>query len=64
MPSLEPMPDLEGPKLGPFTDDLLSHDVEFLDLLNGGVHSLVYKTKIDGKLYALKIVRILFPPTV
>lgn len=57
MPGLKPHPDCEGPKLAPFTDDFASHDIEFIKCVEvGAAHSLVFKTKIDGKIYAVKLV--------
>ncbi|KAH6685451.1 kinetochore Sim4 complex subunit FTA2-domain-containing protein [Plectosphaerella plurivora] len=58
MPSLKPLPDCEGPKLEAFTDDLFAHDVEFLSINfagDDGLHSQIFKTMIDGKLYCLKM---------
>ena len=57
MPHLKPLPDYEGPKLEAFTDDFAAHDIEFLKALwSGTAHGNVFKTKIDGKIYAVKLV--------
>jgi hypothetical protein len=57
---LKPLPDLPGPKLEPFTHDLSSHNVEFLDFAGPNifrcVDGRVLKVRIDGKPYALKVV--------
>lgn len=53
---LKPLPDFEGPKLEPFTDDLDAHTVEVLELIGSGEHGHVIKTKIDGKIYVIKLV--------
>ena len=59
-PHLKPLPDCEGPKLEPFTQDITAHDFEFLDiphLDDRAVHSVIAKVKIDGQAYCLKMVR-------
>lgn len=58
MSRLKPLPDCEGPKLEAFTDDhFAAHDVEFLKALwSDTAHGNVFKTKIDGKVYAIKLV--------
>lgn len=57
---LQPLPDVEGPKLSAFTDDLSKHNVEFLEILGGDpmatLDGIVMKVRIDGKIYALKVV--------
>lgn len=58
-PILKPLPDCEGPKLEPFTQDITAHDCEFLDVpgIHEAVHSIISKVKIDGRVYCLKMVR-------
>lgn len=57
---LKPLPDLPGPKLEPFTHDLSSHQAELLAFAGPNIFRLVdgrvLKVRIDGKLYALKVV--------
>ncbi|KAM0432228.1 hypothetical protein ACHAPT_004766 [Fusarium lateritium] len=55
MSSLKPLPEGNGPKLEPFGHDLLADDVEFLKILeNVGIHGVVVKTRIRGRVYAIK----------
>ncbi|KAK7416216.1 hypothetical protein QQZ08_012094 [Neonectria magnoliae] len=54
MPTLKPLPDVEGPKLECFADNLADHDVKFIKMAVGGCQSNVYQVEIDGKTYALK----------
>ncbi|KAK7413135.1 hypothetical protein QQX98_008021 [Neonectria punicea] len=54
MPTLKPLPDVEGPKLECFADNLADHDVKFIKRAVGGLQSNVYQVEIDGKTYALK----------
>lgn len=53
---LKPLPDCEGPKLEPFTQDFAAHNVRILDILESGAHGAIAKTEIDGKIYAIKLV--------
>ncbi|RMJ08877.1 hypothetical protein BHE90_011181 [Fusarium euwallaceae] len=56
MEDLKPLPDVDGPKLGPFGHDMLADDVEFLELSQQETgHGWVMKIKIGDKCYALKI---------
>ena len=59
LPILKPLPDCEGPKLGPFTQDITAHDFEFIDVpdMDWAGHSVIAKVKVDGKAYCLKMVR-------
>ncbi|EEU45639.1 uncharacterized protein NECHADRAFT_93838 [Fusarium vanettenii 77-13-4] len=55
MPALIPLPLGDGPKLQPFSYNLLSDDVEFLEFLgHHGVHGIIVKTRIRGRIYAIK----------
>ena len=58
-PVLKPLPDCEGPKLEPFTEDITAHDFEFLDIpsVHAPVHSIIARVKIDGQVYCLKMDR-------
>jgi hypothetical protein len=60
MSYLKPLPDCEGPKLEPFTQDLAAHDVKFLSTVDEFTTSMcdstVFKVRIDGRVYALKVV--------
>lgn len=55
--ALVPLPLVDGPKLNPF-DFKGVQNIEFLDSLGAGAHSEVFKVKILGELYALKVVRV------
>lgn len=53
---LRPLPDCDGPKLKPF-DFRGPQNIEFLERIGDGLHSYVFKVKILGEVYALKLVR-------
>ncbi|TPX11788.1 uncharacterized protein E0L32_007525 [Thyridium curvatum] len=53
---LEPLPRVDGPKLGPF-DFKGPQRIEFLEYLGSGQHSHVFKVQILGTVYALKLFR-------
>lgn len=52
---LVPLPRCDGPKLKPF-DFQGPQKIEFLEYLGWGLHSHVFKVKVLGKIYALKLV--------
>lgn len=52
MPLLPPIP---GPKLHPFRAKPV--DIDFIEEIGRGLHSIVFKASLDDSLYALKIVR-------
>ena len=52
---LLPLPQCPGPKLEPF-DFGGPQNIEFLSSLGDGLHSYVFKVKINDELYALKLV--------
>ena len=52
---LVPLPQCEGPKLKPFAFHG-PQKIEFLEYLGAGLHSHVFKVKILGSIYALKLV--------
>lgn len=52
---LVPLPLCDGPKLKPF-DFQGPQQIEFLEFLGEGLHSYVFKVKIMGTIYALKLV--------
>ncbi|KAI8725507.1 hypothetical protein NCS52_00122000 [Fusarium sp. LHS14.1] len=55
MPALIPLPLGDGPKLQPFSYNLLSNDVEFLEILgHNGIHGVIVKTRIRSRLCAIK----------
>ncbi|KPM44890.1 hypothetical protein AK830_g1672 [Neonectria ditissima] len=54
MPTLKPLPDVEGPKLECFADNLVDRHVKFIMQGSRGGTASVYKVEIDGKTYALK----------
>ncbi|KAH6692542.1 kinetochore Sim4 complex subunit FTA2-domain-containing protein [Plectosphaerella plurivora] len=57
MPPLLPLPQCEGPKLQPFTQDFESIELEpelLIKDCDGFAHGMVLKAKIDGKTYAIK----------
>lgn len=53
---LVPLPLCEGPKLKPFAFQD-QQNIEFLEYLGAGAHSYVWKVKMDGSIYALKMAR-------
>ncbi|KAH6981826.1 kinetochore Sim4 complex subunit FTA2-domain-containing protein [Ilyonectria sp. MPI-CAGE-AT-0026] len=53
---LVPLPLCDGPKLKPF-DFQGPQQIEFLEFLGEGLHSYVFKVKIMGTIYALKLFR-------
>lgn len=52
-----PSPNIDGPRMHHFNADN-DHDpcIEFLEVIGSGLHSNIVKAKIDGKVYAVKIV--------
>lgn len=52
---LVPLPNIPGPKLKPF-DFGGPQNIEFLDYLGEGRDVMVFKVKILGQVYALKVV--------
>lgn len=55
---LVPLPECPGPKLKPF-DFHGPQQIEFLDKIGEGLHSYVFKVRILGQIYALKVVGIM-----
>lgn len=53
------LPDVRGPKLLPFSNNDKQPEVIFIENLGSGYHAYVWKVLIDGKAYALKMVRAL-----
>jgi hypothetical protein len=53
---LPPMPMCDGPKLDAFDFDG-PQEITFLEEVGVGLHGVVYKVEIHGKIYALKLVR-------
>ncbi|KAF5600762.1 kinetochore complex Sim4 subunit Fta2 [Fusarium pseudoanthophilum] len=51
---LVPLPQGNGPKIKAF-DFQGPQQIEFLDHLGSGIHSIVFKVKIRGQIYALKL---------
>lgn len=54
-----PLPDVHGPRLHHFSADSdQEHEpsIEFLEVIGSGLHGHVVKAKIDGRIYAVKIV--------
>lgn len=60
MPPLKPLPEVEGPRLEPFTQDITAHDLELLAVIynDSAAHSLITRVEIDGREYCLKLVSI------
>ncbi|QLI71349.1 uncharacterized protein G6M90_00g079300 [Metarhizium brunneum] len=56
---LVPLPRCHGPKLKPF-DFQGPQKIEFLDYIGEGLHAHVFKIKIMGKIYALKLFRFVY----
>lgn len=52
---LVPLPRCNGPKIKPF-DFQGPQKIEFLEHIGEGVHAHVFKVKIKGQVYALKLV--------
>lgn len=52
---LIPLPQCDGPKLKPFNFQG-PQKIEFLEYLGEGLHAHVFKVKILGHIYALKLV--------
>ena len=52
------IPDVPGPKLGPFRHDLWPLPIDFVEPIGEGSDAVVWKVRIEERLYALKIVRI------
>ncbi|KAI1764213.1 kinetochore Sim4 complex subunit Fta2 [Hypoxylon sp. FL1150] len=57
---LLPLPRCDGPKLKPFRFDG-PQKIKFLDYLGEGSHGHVFKVEIQGKAYALKLFRFIYP---
>lgn len=58
MPANRPLPWCAGAKLAPFKfDETPDQDITILGHLGGGLHSEVFKARIQGKDFALKVVR-------
>jgi hypothetical protein len=57
---LVPLPLCDGPKLPPFDFGDGPQDIEFLDYLGQGLHAHVFKVRIFGREYALKLVGVTF----
>ena len=57
MPTLKPLPDIEGPKLECFTQEITAHDIEFLPVIydDSAGHSLITSVRIDGREYCLQL---------
>lgn len=53
--ALPPLPRCDGPKLKPF-DFNGPQDIEFLEYLGEGLHAHVVSARIQGQVYALKLV--------
>ncbi|KAI1167140.1 kinetochore Sim4 complex subunit FTA2-domain-containing protein [Nemania serpens] len=56
---LGPLPECPGPKLGPF-DFQGPQNIEFLEKAGEGLHAIVFKVRILGQIYALKVFRWLY----
>lgn len=64
VPQLIPLPNIEGPKLKPFVQNIDNHNFVLEKFLGGGCHSAVVLASIDGKQYAIKFVSIITHPCV
>ncbi|KAI0017099.1 kinetochore Sim4 complex subunit FTA2-domain-containing protein [Xylariomycetidae sp. FL0641] len=49
------LPDVPGPKLYPFDNGDTPVKIDFIEEVGHGLHSLIWKVRINGKEYALKI---------
>lgn len=54
MADLPLVPDCEGPRLHPYNRKG-TDEIEFIDEVGHGAHAHVFKVRIDGKIYALKV---------
>ncbi|KAK8097777.1 uncharacterized protein PG998_013263 [Apiospora kogelbergensis] len=54
---MEPLPPIPGPRLPQFKGRGGPLDIEFIKYLGSGVHAHVWKVRIDGDIYALKMFR-------
>lgn len=51
------MPDVDGPRLPYFSaDGNCEPTIELLEVIGSGLHGHVVKAKVDGEIYAIKIV--------
>lgn len=53
---LVPLPQVDGPKLKPFKFSG-ARKIEFLEYAGAGTHAQVFKVKMEGEIFALKVVR-------
>ncbi|GKU20262.1 unnamed protein product, partial [Fusarium langsethiae] len=51
---LPPLPNIVGPKLEAFTDDIESHHYTLLEYLGSGVHSAVMRVQINNNIFVVK----------
>lgn len=51
------IPDVAGPKLGPFKYDRWPLAIDFVEKVGQGTDAMVWKVCIEKKSYALKMVR-------
>ncbi|KAJ4123089.1 hypothetical protein NW768_010082 [Fusarium equiseti] len=54
VPQLTPLPNIEGPKLDPFTQNIDNHNFVIDEFLGTGVHSAVFRVAIDDVPYVVK----------
>lgn len=54
MVDLPPVPDCEGPRLNPYNPKG-TPEIEFIDEVGKGAHAHVFKVRIEGKVFALKV---------
>ncbi|CAG7559536.1 unnamed protein product [Fusarium equiseti] len=52
---LTPLPNIEGPKLDPFTQNIDNHNFVMHEFLGSGVHSAVLRVAIDHIPYVIKV---------
>jgi hypothetical protein len=53
---LPPLPQIEGPRLEPFLDDIEKHNYTVLEFLGAGAHSAVLRIQINNVIYVVKFV--------
>ncbi|KAI0117848.1 kinetochore Sim4 complex subunit FTA2-domain-containing protein [Nemania sp. FL0031] len=56
------LPNVPGPKLHPFDTTSQRLKIDFLEQIGKGLHSFVWKVKIHGEIYALKIFNAYYDP--
>jgi len=59
VPRLTPLPNIDGPKLAPFVQNINNHTFVIDEFLGTGCHSAVLLVSIDDIQYVVKLVSII-----